>query len=285
MASPPAKVSFYRPGKAFPAISVTGKECALGCDYCQGHYLEGMLPVRSGDELRRLASVLESRGAKGFLLSGGCDVRGRVPLGPFLEAVSEIKRTTSLLVNVHTGLLDREEEAERLVRSGVDCLSVDIVQDPEVIHRVMHLEGGPEDYRRTLELLFSAGARRVVPHICIGLAGDSTHGEEKALRLISRFLVSAVVLLSFLPAPGTPMGTAERPGAEHVLRIARVAMGSVSAPILMGCMRPRGDWQLEIELIKSGVRGMAMPSPRTVEWAKGIGLEVEWREECCAFQR
>jgi uncharacterized radical SAM superfamily protein len=244
-----------------------------------------MIPVTDGEELKAMAKGLSERCAKGFLLSGGCDAEGHVPLAPFLAAVREVKRSTPLLVNLHTGLLDLPEEAERLVASGADALSVDIVQDPDVIRQVLHLGRGPEDYHRTLDLLFSCGAERVVPHLCIGMSGPSMQGEERALRLISRFPVSALVLLSFLPARGTPMATVETATPDHVLRIARLALDEVSAPVLLGCMRPRGEWELEAELIRSGVAGVAMPSARTVRWAEENGLQIEWRQECCALQR
>jgi uncharacterized radical SAM superfamily protein len=55
--------------------------------------------------------------------------------------------------------------------------------------------------------------------------------------------------------------------------------------VIIGCMRPRGDWRLEVELLRAGVQAMAMPSARTVRWAEEEGVEVEWREECCALHQ
>lgn len=284
MAPSPGKVTFYRPGRAFPAVSITGRRCDLGCDYCRGHYLKGMLPVDSSEGLFELALKLSRRGAKGLLLSGGCDSSGKIDFNDFLGAISRIKSQTEFAINLHTGLLDTLEEAGALVSSGADCFSVDIVQDPDVIKRRMHMDRGPEDYRRTLELLFSEGVPRVVPHVCIGISASKI-GEMAALHLISRFPVSSVVLLSFLPAKGTPMHNEAPPSRERVLEIAKEALRLVDAPVIMGCMRPRGDWKLEIGLLSSGVEGMAMPSPPTVRWAEENGFEVQWREECCALHR
>ncbi|HUL39346.1 MAG TPA: radical SAM protein [Methanomassiliicoccales archaeon] len=284
MAPSPGKVTFYRPGRSFPAVSITGRLCELGCDYCHGHYLEGMIAASTGEELYGLALELEGRGARGLLLSGGCDRSGKIDFQGFLASVARIKSRTKLAVNVHTGLLDTAEEARALVSSGADCFSVDIVQDPDVIGRRMHLDRGPEDYRRTLELLFVAGASRVVPHVCIGISEVSKF-ELAALHLISRYPVGSVVLLSFLPAKGTPMFDEARPSRERVLEVAKQAIRLVDAPVLMGCMRPRGDWELEADLLSLGVAGMAMPSPRTVRWAEENGFDVQWREECCALHR
>jgi lipoyl synthase len=254
------------------------------CDYCQGHYLEGMVAVGSAEGLLALARRLEAKGAKGFLLSGGCDSRGKVPLRGFLGAVARVKEETSLSINIHTGIIDDPEEARALVSSGADCMSVDIVQDPTVINRRMHLERGPEDYARTLDLLFAERARMVAPHVCIGLS-SSIEGEISSLRLISRYPVSSVILLSFLPARGKPMSSMKPPERERIIEVAKAAVEMVKAPVAMGCMRPRGDWELETELIRSGVRSMAMPSLRTVRWAESNGIEAEWREECCSIQR
>ncbi len=63
-----------------------------------------MVPVRTPEALLRTAHEIEDGGAVGFLLSGGCDPQGRILLGPFVEAISEIKRSTHLKVNLHTGL-------------------------------------------------------------------------------------------------------------------------------------------------------------------------------------
>jgi uncharacterized radical SAM superfamily protein len=254
------------------------------CDYCQGHYLEGMVAVDSAGGLLTLAHELEAQGARGFLLSGGCDPRGKVPLQGFLGVVARLKEETSLAINIHTGIIDSPEEARALVTCGADCLSVDIVQDPDVMTRKMHLERGPEDYARTLELLFAEGARNVAPHVCIGLS-SSIEGEMSSLRLISRYPVGSVILLSFLPARGTPTSSMRSPDRERVIEVAKAAVEMVKAPVTLGCMRPRGDWGLETELIRAGVRSVTMPAPRTVRWAESNEYEIEWREECCALQR
>jgi uncharacterized radical SAM superfamily protein len=63
----------------FVSVSVTGAACALQCDHCQSRVLEGMIPT-NGQGLFHLARDLAGRGARGILVSGGCDRRGRVPL-------------------------------------------------------------------------------------------------------------------------------------------------------------------------------------------------------------
>jgi hypothetical protein len=91
-----------------------------------------MRPILTPGDLERTAEELVRDGGTGFLLSGGCDHRGRVPLGPFLDTVRDIKARTGLAVNLHTGLVD-EVGAGELLASEADAFSVDVVQDPRTI--------------------------------------------------------------------------------------------------------------------------------------------------------
>lgn len=277
------QVTFYDPGTDFPAISVTGRVCELGCDHCRGHYLGGMKAASSPKQLEVLALELSQKGAKGFLLSGGCDASGRIPLLPYVDAIRSIKSSTDLKVNLHTGLLDGQE-ARALVRGGADCYSMDMVQDEQVIREVLHLDHGKQVYEETLKALFSAGAGHLVPHICIGLAGSSD-GERSCIDLVSKYPIDALVLLGFRPTPGTPWSARAAPSAERILAVLRYAVEELRRPVLIGCMRERGDWRLEQACLKAGAAGIACPSRRTVEWARFVGYRIELRKQCCALHR
>ena len=91
----PDEITFHAPGlkrfktseyvgqevMRFASISVTGTECALACEHCKTHVLEGMTALpRFDGSLFDLCAELAERGARGVLISGGCDKRGRVPL-------------------------------------------------------------------------------------------------------------------------------------------------------------------------------------------------------------
>jgi uncharacterized radical SAM superfamily protein len=280
MAASERAVTFYYPGKSFPSVSVTGRGCALSCDYCGGRFLQGMWPVRTPEELRAFADGLIKKGGKGFLLSGGCDAQGRIPLLPFVREVRHIKQATKLVVNVHSGLLD-VDAARALVPSGADCYSVDLVRDEWVIGEVMHLPSGKQAYRDTLDALVDARAPRVVPHVCVGIGSEGA--EAEAIALASRYPVAALVLLVFMPTRGTPMANAPVPSAERVLSAVRAAVHEARCPVLIGCMRPRGNWELETRCIEEGAAGIASPSRHTVAWAKEHGYSVERRDTCCAL--
>jgi hypothetical protein len=93
-----------------------------------------------------------------------------------------------------------------------------------------------------------------------------------------------LVLLVFLPTPGTPLQDRQPPADEEVLRTIKEAMMLARCPVVLGCIRPRGRLRLEREAILLGIRHMAMPSPATVEWAIAQGFEVLRAERCCALQ-
>lgn len=242
-----------------------------------------MTPVADPDALLRYARGLTSRNGNGFLVSGGCDRNGRIPLGPYLDAIAQVKRESALLINVHTGLVDRKS-AESLVRASPDCLSVDIVQDRRVIRDLMHLRVGPDAYRETLVNLVDSGAERIVPHICIGLS-ETKEGERAALRLVREFEVSALVVLVLMSPNAISPYKPPPVDDARVIGFVKEAIDSLECPVLLGCMRPRGNWALEVDCIDAGISGIANPSRRTVAIAKESGLELEVREMCCALYR
>ena len=117
----------YSPGHNFPSFSVTGTWCALRCEHCKGRFLRGMISATSSAQLLDAARAAKARGARGILVSGGCDAEGRVPLAPFVGAIARL-RSEGLMVNVHTGLLD-EAAARELASASAEAFSVDLLQD------------------------------------------------------------------------------------------------------------------------------------------------------------
>lgn len=272
----------YYPSVRFPSVSVTGSRCQLRCAHCGGHYLQGMRSAETPDALRAAAAEMQARGCSGFLLSGGCDRAANVPLGPFAPAIADIKRDTDLKVSVHPGLIGEAEAAE-LVRAGVDIFCMDIVQDPKVIRGVLGLDVAPRAYEDALGSLFRAGATRVVPHLCVGLNGDERSAEKAAVEMLAGYDISSLALLSFIPTPGTAMAGSPIVSGDHFLEIVELAVDRLDCPVNLGCMRPRGDPELEKRCCEAGISGIAVPSKETVRYLEGRGTRVEKREICCAF--
>jgi hypothetical protein len=275
-------VECFYPGKSFPSISVTGATCALDCKHCSRKYLEGMIPALSPDDLSAVAEALAERGARGFLLSGGVDPGGRVPLARFVPAIRDIKRTTGLEINAHIGLTPRKE-LEALVKSGIDSFSVDVYGSDETIREVLGLKASVEDYFEVVENLKNLGAS-VSPHLCVGIHGGLLMGESNAIARLKRTNPRTLILISLIPTRDTAFARVEPPGKEMMLSVVREARSAlISTKILLGCMRSKADRSWEYDLVEAGLDGIVMPAPRTVERLKAAGYSVKKRSECCAL--
>jgi len=286
VASFPREIVFARPSSTVP-ISVTGRQCALDCAHCGRHYLAGMRPVS-----HTLEAVRERR-PKSVLLSGGCDVTGRVPLGDWPRLVAE--SAPGVRINCHAGLVS-DVEAEEIAR-WADVVSFDVTTDQRVIGQVYGLRRSPEDYIASYVSL----AKRVptVPHVCIGLAGPSESSsappEIGTLEAILSTILSgaapvppAIVFIVFTPTPRTRMADVAAPGPGLVRDI--IAEARLMFPdtfINLGCMRPGGAYRglVDVMAIGAGANLIVQPAPQAVGHARAQGLGIVETDECCAFTR
>ncbi len=266
-------IALYRPGFDFPSVSVTGDRCELMCDHCQGRFLKGMVPVRDPASLRVLASELKVRGVAGFLLSGGCDPHGKVPLAPFLPEVRRIREDLGLIVNIHPGLVSEEEAKE--IAISADRVSFDLVLDQEIIRERMHLNSSPDDYIRSLRHLCQAAPGRVVPHILLGLGSEGA--ELRAVREACCEGTSCIVLLSMI-------GPKVNDWEGRLLRAVKSGV-EMDIPVILGCMRPRGRTEVEMAALEAGATGIACPGAGTVKGIEEKGWGIDEHNVCCAFHR
>ena len=84
-------LKIYIPDKKFPAISITGTECALHCEHCSEKYLGGMKPILNETDLEAFLLNHANSDGVGVLISGGCEPDGSVPLLRFLDTVKKVK--------------------------------------------------------------------------------------------------------------------------------------------------------------------------------------------------
>ena len=264
----------YYPGNDYPSVSVTGTRCDQMCEHCRAVHLKGMIPVSNPDDLSDLAQLLVSKGCAGYLLSGGCDTNGSVPVGKFSKTVSET--SSNLKVNVHAGFIS-EKEAKDLADSGVSCFSVDIHQDRGEMISVLHLDRDPEDYSKLLDILMGTGVR-VVPHITVGFGYNDLN---LSAELIASKGLKDVVLLSMVPTLGTAVE--ESVLTEDAIMDAVGILQEKGLDIILGCMRDRSLRGLERRCIESGILRLANPSSETLRWAEEKGYKVEIRKMCCCF--
>jgi len=112
----------------FPSISMSGEACALDCLHCGRTYLADMEPATGPDMLVELCTELKRNGARGVLLSGGCDAHGgMMNLRKMLPAIREL-HDMDLIIKLHTGFVD-EKMARAIANAGVDIASMEMVGD------------------------------------------------------------------------------------------------------------------------------------------------------------
>lgn len=265
-------------------VSLTGGECALMCDHCQGQILRWMRSADSPESLLATAREIKGMGAAGLLISGGSDRAGIVPLESFLGAIGTIRQDLGLKVMVHTGHTS-SSLAAGLAGAGIDAALIDIIGSAETIKDVCHLDSVPQDYERSLSNLTDAGVP-VSPHVVIGLDRGRVIGEIKALEIIARYPVSSLVLVGLRPLPGTPMSGVTPPEPFQFAGIFRAARELFpETPVLLGCERPAGAHKVETDCLAlaAGLDGIAFPAAGTIQEARRMGLDVRFSESCCAL--
>jgi uncharacterized radical SAM superfamily protein len=286
------RIAFYLPGMfrldgatgRYPALSITGGECALGCDHCQGKILSSMVDAQSAEKLVFQCRQLAAKGNYGVLISGGCNAEGRLPWDRFLPAIKQIKSETELFISVHSGMVD-DPVAFGLKEAGVDQALIDVVGDDETFKTVFHLPFGVERIEASMTALQRAGVP-MVPHIVCGIHYGGMRGENNAVAMISQFKVQQVAIVSLMTIPGTRMEKMRPPTPEAVAEIiAEVRFAMPQVPVSLGCARQRGNRHLEVLAVEAGVNHLALPSEEAVERAESYGLDIRYQETCCSVSR
>lgn len=285
-------VTFYLPGMfhldgatgRYPALSITGARCSMGCDHCRGRILRTMLDLDEPERLVEKCLELDARGERGVLLSGGCDPEGRLPWGRFLKALEEVRLRTNLLLSVHCGLVD-EPTARALRGVGVDQALIDVVGDDETYRDVCHSRGGVQRIRESMAALQAAGLP-LVPHIVCGLNHGRIVGERLAIDMVAEFQVEQLVFVSLMPLSGTPMNRVRPPEAGVVATlIAEARLRLPEVRLSLGCARQRGNREMETLALRAGVNRMALPSDEALAEARALGLDIRFQDTCCSVSQ
>jgi uncharacterized radical SAM superfamily protein len=269
---------------SFPAISVTGRWCYLNCEHCGGKLLESMFTAGSPDQLYHLMKKLVGKGAKGFLVSGGSNKEGYVPLEPYLPMVAKIKCEFPVEVVVHCGLAP-PPLVDALAEAGVDGVLVDVVGSDLTLKQVCHLEHRVEVFEDLLERL-SDHSLPVVPHIVVGMHYGKILGEKAALEIISKFQPAAVVIVALMPLEGTGKMHTAPPSPQDISRVMLAARLLLSnTPIVLGCARPRGDSRVSTDAlaVRCGFNGVTYPSDALFTICKRKGINLIFSEKCCGL--
>ena len=290
------KIRFYAPSfmyyktdcfcsspEAFPSISVTGSFCALKCKHCGGKVLNTMLSALTPQQLIEVCSNVKRKGGIGCLISGGCLPDGSVPLDRFVDAIAEVKQKLGLTVVVHTGVVDLSM-AQRLKEAGVDAALIDIIGSDETIREIYQLNVQVSDYDKSLSALHQSGIP-LVPHVLVGLHYGKLRGELQALQMITKYSPSAVIVIALMPIRGTTMQEVTPPSPEDIARVLVAARLMLpKTPIVLGCMRPKGEHRAETDVlaVKAGVNAIAFPDEKAVRLAESFGFETVFSSLCCS---
>lgn len=270
---------------AWPAVSITGGECALACDHCKAKILDPMIPARTPEALWRVVNDQIAQGAQGMLLTGGSNHRNEVEYDAYYPVVRRIKDSfPAFKIAMHTALVDRAI-ACRMADAGIDAAMMDVIGAQDTIAQVYHLKRRVADFERSLEYL-TATAMKTVPHIVIGLHYGRLLGEWEALEIVARHKPAALVLVVVMPFYAPAQRPFVTPDARQVGRFFMDARRRLpDTPLLLGCARPAGRVKAEIDsyAVMAGLNGIAHPADGVVELAVRLGRDVRVTPACCSI--
>jgi len=271
---------------SFPAFSITGGACGLNCDHCQAKILEPMIAATSPRMLdEKVRKLVQTQGLQGFLLSGGSNKHNEIPYERFYPVVEGLKRDfPDMRIAIHTALTDRRG-ARAMEAAGVDTAMMDVIGAEETIRQVYHLERPVEDFEATLAALCET-SMEVSPHIVIGLHYGRMLGEANAFDIVSRYPVTALVLVVVMPIYAAP-GTYQVPETAEVGRMFLEARHSLpDKQLLLGCARPAGMHKrvTDAYAVMAGLDGIAFPADGAVAVAHTIGRTFRQEHACCSIK-
>jgi len=271
---------------SFPAFSITAAACGLNCDHCQKKILEPMIPATNPEMLdQKVRHLIDSQELSGFLLSGGSNKRNEIKYGRYLSVVEQLKKDyPNLKIAVHSALM-QQQQANDMESAGVDTVMMDVIGAQETIQQVYKLDRPVADFEATLAALCST-SMEVTPHIVIGLHYGQILGEANALDIVSRYPVTALVLVVIMPFYAR-RGTFVTPETTDVGRIFGAARERLpDKQVLLGCARPPGMHKrvTDAYAIMAGLDGIAFPADGAVSVAHAIGRPFEQVHSCCSIK-
>jgi uncharacterized radical SAM superfamily protein len=271
---------------SFPSFSITAGACGLNCDHCRAEILKPMIPATSPAMLdQKVRHLVATQNLQGFLLSGGSNRRNEIPYERYYPVVERLKRDfPDMSIAIHTALTD-ETGARAMEAAGVDTAMMDVIGADETIRDVYHLDRPVEDFEATLAAL-CATSMRVSPHIVIGLHYGRILGEARALDIVGRHAVEALVLVVVMPFYARP-GLYEVPDTVDVGRIFGEARRRLpDRQVLLGCARPPGMHKRVVDAyaVMAGLDGIAFPADGVVGVARAIGRPYHQEHACCSIK-
>jgi uncharacterized radical SAM superfamily protein len=276
------KLTAYYPSNQFPTISITGSSCDQNCLYCDKQYLKNMKEITTPEKLRIYAKKLVKKGGTGFLISGGFTKEAILPIEPFLDVIREIKETTQLKINLHPGLVNKNQ-AKAIAEAKIDTISFDLVTDDQVINEILQNNFKGKDYITSLDAMNSVGLT-VIPHICLGLYYGSMRGNIEAIDAAIKYNPKLVVFLGLIPTKKTPMENSKTINPDDFQKvIVYTRLQQPKIQLSLGCMRVRLSIY-EKKAIEAGINRIAVPKISSLSYAfEEFGISIEKINSCCSI--
>ena len=253
------------------AVSITGSSCSLSCSHCKGHYLKHMEDLWG-----------PSHGSRGnitsYLISGGCDNEGAVPLAKHLKEIKELSENYKVIA--HTGLINKDDIES--IFPYLDAASFNMIGDDLTISEIYNLDKSASDFIRCYDNLKKKV--KTFPHITIGLHKGDILGEYDAIDLLAKQGCKALVFNVIIPTLGTEFHKVKPPSPDNVIEVTTYARQRMKATkIIIGCMRPGGKYREKLDemLVEMGIDRIVMPGPSARKKAISDELKIEERWECC----
>lgn len=223
-------------------------------------------------------------GRRHFLISGGMDKFGRIPVSGVIDMIESFKKAhPDVHYNFHTGLVD--QATARRIAAIADSVSFDFVGSAETIEEVYGLEKTPEDFLRSAQFL-SELSQNFAIHVTIGLKRGILSHEERALELLQDLTFKKLIFIIFIPTPGTRYESADPPDFEDVKRVFGLARKRFPRKhIALGCMQPKGSYrdQLQEIALSCGLNEIVNPTRKLKEFLRERDVPYKERIGCCAM--
>ena len=279
-------MDFYLPGMIhidgktgrYPAISITGKKCSLGCLHCRGRLLQNMIHLDTEEEFINVIKKLEKKDMLGALITGGCNKEGKLPWERFLPVIQNLD--TPLFLSAHAGLNVDKKTAKGMKNSPLSRVLIDVVFDPNTLKEIYRLKD-PDIVKKSVDNLFEYGPV-VIPHIIAGIYWGKIKSEYETLDVLAQYDPEMLVIVVVMPL--NPVFF--YPSVEEIVSLFREARRKFKK-ISLGCARPRGKYRhkLEEKLIEEKlIDRMALWSDRAIDVAKRNNEVINFHYTCCSVK-
>lgn len=219
-----------------------------------------------------LVTYYYKAGARGFLVSGGFNREGFLPISrEHIDFLKEFRKGRQVFLSVHLGLAPREIVDKAL--GAFDLIDYEVPPSVEFIRRGRGVKASLEDYMRILEYVSREyGEDRVAPHIVVNSPLASRSQELEVVREVGLAHKRIMVLLLHADS--------ESVEEQRILAVAGLSR-SLFREVSLGCMRPRRLSGLIEKLVGGGFLD------RVVNPGRGLVKKYSMRtiSACCSIPR